>query len=555
MKMFILYNIIYISLCIFLAYKYKLSLVYLTISVFSIIAIDLFMLNQHLGFSVLVLFLVLTPFIPKKEQKNTDNINMPQTQEDLEYYLNFKDFLSEYLDILKEKYHFTGVVVYERKENFYKLIKIYPLSSFHFVKNAISFDSPIITALKQFNEDVKLSTSDQIISKMAQIDSESLLKTRSYLNKEHLVTIFSGTEITNDVIPKINNFLNLFRYIKNQFDLKTYHDALFTLSKNLNLAITKKDVLIAFFKVIKEYINFDCAIFTSLNNSEHIIEKVLSEDTNIVAYEDKQVDIDTSVINLVLKNKHYLPTNGKFDFEKNVLLNNKSLFENYKSLISFPIMEQENAIGTISLLSKDFGKYDEQVISILKVMFNMLDISLFNAKIYQKMEEMATTDGLTGLINHRTFQEKIIQYLQRAKRYNKKVGIVLTDIDHFKSVNDSYGHPMGDEVLRKVASLLKKSIRNVDLVARYGGEEFVIILEETEKDAIYTLTNRIREELKQLEFHSNGKSFRISISMGFSIYPNSSEDKQQLIDLADKALYFSKKNGRDQVNYIGDIKN
>ena len=100
-----------------------------------------------------------------------------------------------------------------------------------------------------------------------------------------------------------------------------------------------------------------------------------------------------------------------------------------------------------------------------------------NARMYEVLEEQATTDGLTGLVNHRTFQERFSTMLGRAERHELPVSLLLTDIDHFKKINDSYGHPTGDEVLRRVAAILKASARKIDIVARYGGEEFALVLE------------------------------------------------------------------------------
>ena len=123
------------------------------------------------------------------------------------------------------------------------------------------------------------------------------------------------------------------------------------------------------------------------------------------------------------------------------------------------------------------------------------------------MEEMATTDGLTGLVNHRTFQERFSDMLARAERTGGRHALLLTDIDHFKKVNDTYGHPTGDVVLRGVAAVVRDCVRKIDLAARYGGEEFAIVLEGTDRAGARQLAERIRAEVQKQVFPSEKGNF------------------------------------------------
>ncbi|MBN2695454.1 GGDEF domain-containing protein [bacterium] len=549
----IIYNSVFIILLGYFWKKYSIPAYYLLSSLFALVALDLILLDKHLGFSVLLLFLFLIPFIPRDTPFRADPEKVPVNSQN-DYQVDFRHFVVNYLDILKQLESFVGILVYERKFTYYKIEKIYPIEKFQFCKNEIPLSAPLFSALQQFENHINLTTADNIVSQLAELNYNSPLQTKIYTDKDYLIFLFSEKPASADLVSKINQFLQFFEYIKNHFISKGYNDALLELSKSLNNAITKNDLYAHFLRIVKQYIHFDVAFISGTKEGVQTIEKVYSDDRNFLSLEGYSVTENNSLINLSIENRCHLPSNTKFNWEKNYLFGEKKWFLNFHSATVFPIMEHGEAVGTISLLSKEEGEYNDNAIRILMGMTNMLEISLLNAKAYQKMEEMATTDGLTGLINHRTFQERFMQYLQRASRFKRNVALVLTDIDHFKSVNDSYGHPMGDEVLRRVASLLKKGIRSVDLVARYGGEEFVIILEDIDKEGVFTLTNRIREDIKKLEFVSNGVNFRITISMGFSLYPTSGIEKQNLIDLADKALYYSKKHGRDQVNCIENIK-
>ena len=183
---------------------------------------------------------------------------------------------------------------------------------------------------------------------------------------------------------------------------------------------------------------------------------------------------------------------------------------------------------------------------MLGVIANQVAISLQNGRMYQVLEEQATTDGLTGLVNHRTFQERFTTMLGRAERHDLAVSLLLTDIDHFKKINDTYGHPTGDEVLRRVAAILKASARKIDIVARYGGEEFALVLEGTDRAGAVQLAERIRQEVEQQSFPSTKGSFKATLSIGIAGYPYDARDKPELIARADQALYSAKHGGRNR---------
>jgi diguanylate cyclase (GGDEF)-like protein len=190
---------------------------------------------------------------------------------------------------------------------------------------------------------------------------------------------------------------------------------------------------------------------------------------------------------------------------------------------------------------------------MLGVIANQVAISMQNARMYEVVEEQATTDGLTGLVNHRTFQERFTTMLGRAERHDFPVSLLLTDIDHFKKVNDTYGHPTGDEVLRRVAAILKASARKIDIVARYGGEEFAIVLEATDRNGARQLAERIRMEVSQQTFPSPQGPFKATLSIGVAAYPDDAREKAEIISRADQSLYSAKHGGRNRTVCFGDM--
>ena len=134
----------------------------------------------------------------------------------------------------------------------------------------------------------------------------------------------------------------------------------------------------------------------------------------------------------------------------------------------------------------------------------------------------------------------------RARRQASSLCLILCDIDHFKKINDTHGHPFGDQVLKKVASILKQSIRQVDLTARYGGEEFAIILEASDEEGGLIQAERVRQSIEDLVFDSKGEKITITMSFGLAAYPLDGESKAELIDRADQALYAAKEGGRNR---------
>ncbi len=136
--------------------------------------------------------------------------------------------------------------------------------------------------------------------------------------------------------------------------------------------------------------------------------------------------------------------------------------------------------------------------------------SIERARLFDRTERLAITDGLTGLTNHRTFQERLEAQLAQAQRYGKRVSLLLCDVDHFKSVNDTYGHPVGDEVLRGLARTLAKEARATDVVARYGGEEFAIVMPETDAAGALVIAERIRDRVARLVFETGQGPLRVT---------------------------------------------
>jgi diguanylate cyclase (GGDEF)-like protein/putative nucleotidyltransferase with HDIG domain len=184
---------------------------------------------------------------------------------------------------------------------------------------------------------------------------------------------------------------------------------------------------------------------------------------------------------------------------------------------------------------------------------DQLASGVINARLYKRVERQATTDGLTGLFNHRTGQEKLAEQLRIAERYQRNVAVVMMDIDHFKSINDTYGHPVGDTVLKSVAHVIKRDCRDVDIPVRYGGEEFLLVLPEVSQEGAVVVAERLRKTLQREVITHDDVQLSVTASIGVASYPEDAEGQHHLLEVADKALYMSKRLGRNQVHTAADL--
>ncbi|MBI5124587.1 MAG: GGDEF domain-containing protein [Candidatus Omnitrophica bacterium] len=167
--------------------------------------------------------------------------------------------------------------------------------------------------------------------------------------------------------------------------------------------------------------------------------------------------------------------------------------------------------------------------------------------LYEKVEELAITDSLTGLYVKRYLFERLNEEVKRSKRYKFKLSFLMADIDDFKRCNDAHGHLVGDVILRDVARIMKENVREIDLIARYGGEEFSLLLPETKKDEARLAAERIRKKIDEHVFKAYDETLKITVSIGISTYPDDSSEGTNLVEKADTALYAAKNTGKNVV--------
>jgi len=218
-----------------------------------------------------------------------------------------------------------------------------------------------------------------------------------------------------------------------------------------------------------------------------------------------------------------------------------------RTALSIPLILRSEVIGVLSVQSEQVNAYSSRQIKLVETIAQQATIAMDNAKLFERMQQLAITDGLTKIYNRRYFYMMLENEIERSKRYGVPLSLIMMDIDHFKGVNDQYGHLAGDEVLESLAALCKSLLRQADEIFRYGGEEFTILLPETNANLALKVAERVRRTIEENAFSTEKGEVKISASLGVAEFKNSFADSNAFIESADKALYDAKQAGRNCV--------
>lgn len=296
-----------------------------------------------------------------------------------------------------------------------------------------------------------------------------------------------------------------------------------------------------------------CSI-VAMGSSEELVVKA---STDLV--DDQEIRLEMSrypEIRAALESRRAITIN---DFQNDPLMAPVRQFVAglaFQSVIVVPIIKKANAIGTLFLRTASSQKdgITERVYNLCHLVANISANALENASLFESMktaqeylEEMAIRDGLTRLFTHQNFYERLDEEFSRALRHREPLSLIFFDIDNFKRVNDTYGHTHGDEVLRKIGRVVREVIRESDIPARYGGEEFAILLPKTPAEGAMEMTRRMSAIIRELHFDFMNAQ-HVTISAGISTFsPNELQSFEQLVRLADRAMYQAKSEGKDRI--------
>ena len=231
--------------------------------------------------------------------------------------------------------------------------------------------------------------------------------------------------------------------------------------------------------------------------------------------------------------KYYRGSNNKF-FKKDFF-------------VTIPLKIEKEIVGVLNINDGEQDSFEESSLEMVLDISDFISMSVSNAILYEQTKQLAVTDGLTGISNRPNMEQALQNEFERSMRYGAPLSVVLLDVDHFKGVNDTYGHQKGDEILVAVASLLKKVCCTNDIAARYGGEEFLMILPQSNAQGAFKIADRVREGIMKMSFTGNDSNFSVTTSCGVAeLDRDFIKNTDQLIATADQALYDAKNGGRNK---------
>jgi len=216
--------------------------------------------------------------------------------------------------------------------------------------------------------------------------------------------------------------------------------------------------------------------------------------------------------------------------------------------LGVPVVFRDHATGLIALYNASAHPFAEKDAQVAELFANQVAIAMDNSRRVEQMGKQAVTDELTDLYNRRAFADIAEKEVGRARRYQRPLALILFDIDHFKKVNDTHGHLVGDQVLRVLAAAVKKIVRATDTICRFGGEEFIVLMPEAMRDEALAMAERLREKVSDITVVAPEGTLSLAISLGIAVFgPDKDETLESLIDRADKAMYSAKAAGRNTV--------
>lgn len=221
------------------------------------------------------------------------------------------------------------------------------------------------------------------------------------------------------------------------------------------------------------------------------------------------------------------------------------LFKESESRMSIPLISFGQTLGVLTLHSSQPHAFRENELQSLESVADICANSIQNAHYVDRVKQLAYLDGLTGIFNRRFFELRIMEEIERARRYGTGMAVIMADIDQFKRLNDEFGHLLGDEVLRQVSSLFHQQLRKIDVVCRYGGEEFAILLTQTNAQQALAIAEKLRRLVEGWQFP--GVPRTVTISAGVAAFPAHGRSRDEMIRAADNGLYAAKQAGRNRV--------
>ena len=283
------------------------------------------------------------------------------------------------------------------------------------------------------------------------------------------------------------------------------------------------------------------------HNHPFLINKIVSLNQN-----------PTPLMVMAVKSKELILVPDIDSHKKPVIKKSQRVFaENYrtKNCAVVPLICQDRVVGVLNLADKmDGERFDSGDIALIELFSQLVGASIGNIKLFEKIQRQATTDGLTGLVNHKTFYEILEKELWRSRRYGGQISLIMVDVDNLKNINDAHGHRAGDKAIREISRRIKECIRQIDTAARYGGDEFAVILLNSSLEDATIVAQRMVDAVANSHTTWQKEQIPLSISVGLGQY-DADATPEDITSRSDQALYMAKQAGKNTVRIFESAKN
>jgi len=320
----------------------------------------------------------------------------------------------------------------------------------------------------------------------------------------------------------------------------------------LTAGLETEQVLMALFDECRQVLPIDVFSVAVYDMQTGCIElPLLYNDGDFQTIAPWNIADSPGITGMVIRNRHtlYLPDSATPEIESQYGI--KRLGGTVvRAYVGVPLILLDQVVGVISMQNYEPHAYSPEQIRLFEMIATQAAIAVQNARLYDQMKHMAITDAVTGLFTRRHFTSMGSGEVERALRYNRQLSVLMVDLDHFKLVNDTYGHNSGDVVLQIVAQVCRQALRATDIVGRWGGEEFAIVLPEADSDGASLIAERIRRMMAEQEMRAGNNIIHVTVSIGVATLSQTYNSLEILIDRADRALYMAKQSGRNRVRLI-----
>lgn len=326
-------------------------------------------------------------------------------------------------------------------------------------------------------------------------------------------------------------------------ELKDFFDSFVnTVESSWNINERKLGMNLLVNKILAHVRAQECVIYL-VGENDSTLQRAYSTG-NIKDIDVFDYQANSSILESVFNTGSYY-LNNNYSFEIKVPFGTDSVF--IRSILCFPLQRRGEKVGVIEVINKNSGAFTDEDIRLMQMLINPITVAIRTIRMFENSERLTITDDLTKLYNYRYLMQYLEREVKRCLRYKKKVSLLFIDIDGFKRINDTFGHLAGSQALSDMGQVLRRTLRETDIVGRYGGDEFVIVLPETPLNGAMVIAERIRQKVEDYEFVAQNLTIHLTVSLGVANCPKHTLTAEGLIKKADAAMYRAKELSKNSI--------